>query len=182
MNKTVLLHVCCGPCSIYPVSVLREQGFEITGHFYNPNIHPYKEFKRRLATLKTYAAHEKLPLIVDNNYGLTGFLQKVVFNEQRRCSICYDSRLETIARTAAEKDFDSFSTTLLYSKYQNHKLIINTAEKYAEKYGVSFTYQDFRVGWQEGIDKSVEEGMYRQPYCGCIYSEQERYDKSLRNK
>jgi predicted adenine nucleotide alpha hydrolase (AANH) superfamily ATPase len=182
MNKAVLLHICCGPCSIYPVSILRNHGYEVTGHFYNPNIHPYKEFRKRLTTFEEFASKSNIPLIVDKKYGLTDFLQKVVFSENKRCALCYDDRLKTVAKTAADKGFDSFSTTLLYSRYQNHKSIVDIAEKYADLYGVSFTYHDFRAGWQEGIDKSIEAGMYRQPYCGCIYSEQERYDKSLRKK
>ena len=77
---------------------------------------------------------------------------------------------------------DAFSTTLLYSRYQNHDLICSQSERLAEKYGVPFYYQDFRKGWQEGIDRSIEMGLYRQPYCGCIYSEQERYDNRWKKR
>jgi predicted adenine nucleotide alpha hydrolase (AANH) superfamily ATPase len=77
---------------------------------------------------------------------------------------------------------DAFSTTLLYSRYQNQKLIRSQAEKLAKQYGIPFYYQDFRKGWQQGIDMAKEMDLYRQPYCGCIYSEQERYDKKFRKK
>jgi len=178
----ILLHTCCGPCTIYPLSVLRAQDYEITAYFTNPNIHPYKEFKRRLNTLKDYAKNENISLIADDKYGLTEFLQQVVFKEKTRCPVCYEMRLEKTAAYASQHSFDSFSTTLLYSRYQNHKAIINTCEKLAKKYSLQFIYEDFRIGWQTGIDQSIEKDMYRQPYCGCIYSEQERYDKSLRKK
>ena len=178
----ILLHSCCGPCTIYPLSRLRSQNHDVTAYFNNPNIHPYKEFKRRLNTLKEFAQSERFPLISENQYGLTEFLQKVVFKEKSRCPICYEMRLEKTAQYAAENDFDGFTTTLLYSRYQNHELLIAQCEKLATSYSLQFIYEDFRTGWQQGIDLSIEKDMYRQPYCGCIYSEQERYDKSLRKK
>ena len=182
MSMKLLLHVCCGPCTIYPLKYLRREGFEPTGHFYNPNIHPYKEFSKRLATLEAYAKQSRLPLIVEKKYGLTEFIRNVVFKEKDRCSYCYSSRLEETARLAKERGFEIFSTTLLYSRYQNHQVIQSLGESLAKKYSLGFLYHDFREGWQAGIEASKDQNMYRQPYCGCIYSEQERYDKSLRKK
>jgi predicted adenine nucleotide alpha hydrolase (AANH) superfamily ATPase len=176
----VLLHVCCGPCAIYPLTVLHEEGASVTGHFFNPNIHPFKEFQRRLSTLQDFAKETQLPLIVEKNYGLTEFVRKVAYNEKERCTICYRMRLEQTALLAQEKGFDAFTTTLLYSKYQGHSQLISMCEQLSVQYNVSFYYKDFREGWQYGIDISKEREMYRQPYCGCVYSEQERYDKSLR--
>ncbi|WP_459946827.1 epoxyqueuosine reductase QueH [Desulfocastanea catecholica] len=178
----VLLHVCCGPCTIYPLSALREKGLEVTGHFFNPNIHPFKEFKQRLSTLKDYADNTNLPLILDPHYGLTEFVRQVAFHEAERCDICYHIRLEKTAAVAREMAFDAFSTTLLYSKYQRHADLISLCEELSTSHDIPFYYEDFRIGWQQGIDVSKELGMYRQPYCGCVYSEQERYDKSLRKK
>lgn len=178
----ILLHVCCGPCTIYPLKVLRDNEHTVEGFFYNPNIHPYREFKHRIDTLKKLADLEKFPIAVYPDYGLKDYLRRVVFNEQNRCSICYDMRLEQSAQKAGKENFDAFSSTLLYSRYQNHGQIKEKGELLAEKYGVPFYYEDFRTGWQEGIDRSIEMGLYRQPYCGCIYSEQERYDRKLRNK
>ena len=178
----VFLHVCCGPCTIYPLTVLREKGAEVTGHFFNPNIHPFKEFKRRLSTLQDYAKDTRLPLVLDTKYGLTDFIRKVAFHEAERCNICYLLRLEKTVSLAKEEGFDAFSTTLLYSKYQRHSHLISLCEKLSLKYQIPFYYEDFREGWQYGIEASKELEMYRQPYCGCIYSEQERYDKSLRKK
>ena len=174
--------MCCGPCSIYPLSRLIDNRIDITGFFHNPNIHPYREFERRIESTLQVAGRFDVPVEVDREYGLTDYLQRVVFHEQNRCSICYDMRLEQTARTAVTSGFDGFSTTLLYSRYQDHMALKNQAEKWGEKYGVPFFYADFREGWQYGIDQSIEYGVYRQPYCGCIYSEQERYDNRFKKK
>ncbi|MGL1932334.1 MAG: epoxyqueuosine reductase QueH [Desulfotalea sp.] len=178
--KKILLHSCCGPCSIYPVAELRKQGFIVTSFFYNHNIHPFKEFRRRLNTVEEFAKREKIKFIAERNYLMRQFLQDAVFNENKRCNKCYYRRLEETARYASENNFESFTTTLLYSKYQNHSVIVSQCQKLATKYGLEFYYSDFREGWQEGIDQSIAQDMYRQPYCGCIYSEQERYDKRFR--
>ena len=116
----VLLHVCCGPCTVYPLEYLRKNGHRVTGYFYNPNIHPYREFKRRIQALADFSTHKKFEVTIDRNYNLTEYMRRVVFNENKRCAICYDLRLEPTARRAAEKGFNAFSSTLLYSKYQNH--------------------------------------------------------------
>ena len=176
----ILLHVCCGPCALYPVQQLRLLNHEVTGFFHNPNIHPYKEFRRRLETLKDMAAAINLVLEVDDHYGLKDFLRRVVFQEEQRCRHCYAMRLGQAAHLAAAGRYDAFSTTLLYSRYQNHQALREQGEAFAQQVGVPFYYEDFRTGWQQGIDESVRMGLYRQPYCGCIFSEQERYDKQLR--
>lgn len=176
----ILLHCCCGPCALYPIKLLSEGDFEIACLFYNPNIHPYKEFRRRLTTFTNYMVEENIDSFVDENYGLIDFTRKIVFNEKSRCSICYEMRMKETVQYASKHGFDAFSTTLLYSKYQQHDKIISYCKSLTQKYGVKFYYEDFRLGWQEGIDSSIKRGMYRQPYCGCMYSEQERYDKKLR--
>lgn len=178
----ILLHVCCAPCAVYPLAQLSSQGHEVTGFFYNPNIHPYQEFRRRIEAVKQYGEATGKEIALDEQYGLTEFLREVVFHEQDRCTRCYEMRLqETVERAAAQK-MEAFSTTLLYSKYQNHQLLIARCRSLAEQYGVRFYYEDFRLGWQQGIDTSLSMGLYRQPYCGCIYSEQERYDKQFRRR
>ncbi len=178
----ILLHSCCGPCSVYPLEVMRGEGLDVLGYFFNPNIHPYKEFRRRIVALEELAAQEKFQVEFVRDYGLREFLRQVVFHEDKRCGKCYKMRLEATVKKAAELKVDAFSTTLLYSRYQNHELIRSQAEQLAEEYGVPFYYRDFREGWQEGIDKSIEKGLYRQPYCGCIYSEQERYDNRWKKR
>ncbi|MBV5317057.1 MAG: epoxyqueuosine reductase QueH [Desulfobulbaceae bacterium] len=176
----ILLHVCCAPCAVYPLEQLGLQGHEVTGFFYNPNIHPYQEFRRRIEAVKQFGEATGHLFEIEERYGLTEFLQRVVFHEQERCHRCYDMRLQKTVQTAAARKIEAFSTTLLYSKYQNHQQIIARCRQLAEEYGVRFHYEDFRMGWQQGIDASLSMGLYRQPYCGCIYSEQERYDKQFR--
>lgn len=174
------MHVCCGPCAIYPLQALRGEGLDVCGYFYNPNIHPYREFQRRIGGLTTLATKIEFDVDIDRNYGLTTYLQRVVHNEERRCAICYAMRLEQTAQKAVKNGMDGFTSTLLYSRYQNHILLKNMGKELATQYGIEFLYRDFREGWQQGIDESIAMDLYRQPYCGCIYSEQERYDKKLR--
>ena len=171
----ILLHVCCGPCAIYPVNALREAGAEVTAFFYNHNIHPYQEYRRRLETVREYCDRVGLALIVRDEYNLEEFLGAVAGAPAVRCGYCYFSRLEAVAAKGAELGFDAFSSTLLYSRYQKHDDIRLLGEKAAVRHGVAFHYDDYRRGWQEGIRLSKEMGLYRQQYCGCIYSEKERY-------
>jgi predicted adenine nucleotide alpha hydrolase (AANH) superfamily ATPase len=171
----ILLHICCAPCTIYPVEVLRAAGHQVRGFFFNPNIHPYQEFARRAATLEEYAAQAGLPLIWDRSYNLEEFLRSVVFRETERCRICYYLRLAATARTARGGKFDAFTSTLLSSKYQNHELIRELAQQVAREVGVPFHYQDFRQGWAAGRAQTKELGLYQQQYCGCIFSERDRY-------
>jgi len=173
----LLLHICCGPCSISPIAQLREMGHELQGYFFNPNIHPFKEFERRLDTLKEYAAAVELPLIVDDRYLLEEFLTEAMRTDRIRCEGCYEMRFHLAARQAKQLGCDAFTTTLLVSPYQKHDLIRQVAERVGAEEGVDFFYMDFRPGWQEGVKISRERLMYRQPYCGCIFSEKERYCK-----
>jgi hypothetical protein len=171
----ILLHICCAPCTIYPLRKLRDEGHDTRGLFYNPNIHPYREYQKRSETLKEYAAAEKLDVIWEKEYRMEDFLRSVVFREDDRCRYCYHDRLTYTARIAARERFDGFTTTLLYSRFQKHDMIKSIGEGIAGEYGVAFYYRDFREGWNEGVRISRERGIYRQPYCGCIYSERDRY-------
>ncbi|MDZ7641788.1 MAG: epoxyqueuosine reductase QueH [Desulfurivibrio sp.] len=173
----LLLHTCCGPCACYPLTVLAEANIEVCGFFYNPNIHPYREFARRLEAMQQLAARRELEMIYEHRYGLRSYLRQVVFQEEERCRLCYRMRLQVVAAKTREIGADAFSTTLLYSRYQQHELIRAIAEEEAARQRVKFYYQDFREGWQQGIKLSKEWGLYRQPYCGCIYSEEDRYNK-----
>lgn len=171
----ILLHICCGPCGLFPLRVLREAGHELTGFFYNHNIHPYQEYDRRLSAAREMARLEAMPLLVRDDYDLEIFLSNVARAPNSRCGYCYSSRLRATAAMAAESGFDAFTSSLLYSRYQRHDEIRRYGEQAGREYGVNFHYEDFRTGWQEGIRRSKEMGLYRQQYCGCIYSEKERY-------
>ena len=174
------MHLCCGPCTLYPLESLRQQGITVHGFFHNPNIHPFREFVARIGALEEVAGRMGLPVEYDREYGLKEYLRRVVFHEEDRCGICYAMRLEATAQKAVKTGAEAFTTTLLYSRYQRHERIRLLGEELAARYGIPFYYQDFRTGWQEGIDQARALGIYRQPYCGCIYSEQERYDKTYR--
>lgn len=150
---------------------------DVTGYYFNPNIHPYTEWKARRDTLAAYASDIGLDLMIDQNYLLEEFIRGVVHRETERCSFCYDMRLRKTAETAAINHFDAFTTTLLVSPYQKHEMIIETGRRVAQETGVEFLYHDFRPGYREATARSRELGMYRQKYCGCIYSEKERYYK-----
>ena len=174
-GKKILMHACCAPCSIYTLKQLREEGAEVTGYFYNPNIHPYTEFTKRLTTLREYAKIVMMPLLVDDQYELEVFLSGALPLGRDRCLFCYRMRLERAFKKAAEGGFDAVTTTLLYSRYQRHDDIKRIGEEFSAVYNISFVYRDFRAGWQEGINESKRLNMYRQQYCGCIFSEKERY-------
>jgi epoxyqueuosine reductase len=173
----ILLHICCANCVIFPFLQLRERGEKVTGYFFNPNIHPYQEYQKRLETLKVYSGKSSLEVTYRNEYLLEEFLKNVALHPEERCRYCYSVRLEATAREAKRSRFDSFSTTLLYSIYQKHDLIREMGEHIAEDVGISFHYEDFRRGWGEGVTVSKAMGLYRQQYCGCIYSEKERFMK-----
>lgn len=173
----LLLHTCCAPCSIYPVKVLRQMNMDVMGFFYRHNIHPFSECQKREETLKLYSQSIDLKIVYQSDYKIEKFLQSVVFREKDRCRYCYYDRLKATALVAKKGKFEGFSTTLLYSKFQNHDQIIKTGEAIAKKYHLKFFYHDFREGWKSGIEESKRLNMYRQQYCGCIYSEKERYFK-----
>ncbi|HHY47143.1 MAG TPA: epoxyqueuosine reductase QueH [Firmicutes bacterium] len=171
----VLLHTCCAPCTTFCRKSLEEDGMEVTGYFYNPNIHPYKEFERRRDTMKDYAARTGFSVVYHDGYELEDFIRNVVFREAERCRFCYYMRLKKAAEVAKELGADAFSTTLLISPYQKHDLIRATGELVSQEEGIPFLYKDFRSGYRESVRMSRGMGLYRQPYCGCIYSEKERY-------
>jgi len=178
----ILLHICCGPCAVYPITVMHDEGLKLRGYFYNPNIHPFREFRRRLQSTRTVADNLHLNIDYRHEYGLREYLRQVVFHEQQRCGICYEMRLAATARQALALGAEAFSTTLLYSRFQKHDLIREKGELIASQYDIPFYYREFREGWHAGIEMAIDMDLYRQPYCGCIYSEQERYDKKMRKQ
>ena len=149
----------------------KERDIEYSAFFYNPNIHPYKEYIKRYNTLKKYTEDNGIELIHD-----ISFMQSRWENEygdlpqSARCLKCYEQRIGRTAKRAAKEGFTHFSSTLLISPYQNHEMIIDIAEKAAKESGVELYYRDFREYFRDGQNIAREEGLYRQKYCGCIYS------------
>ncbi len=172
-----LLHVCCAPCANQCVETLRGENFEVTGFWYNPNIHPFTEYRARRNCLREYAQRIALPLIEQNDYALRPFVRAVAENIEKRCVKCYEMRLFETARVAKEQGFDSFTSSLFISPYQNHELMKEVAIRAAEEYGVEFLYRDFRELFRDGQNYAREHGFYMQKYCGCVFSEEERYLK-----
>ena len=176
----LLMHTCCAPCSVYCIKTLRAEGIEPTLFWYNPNIHPYIEYKTRRDCLKEYAKKVNAELIIDEEYGLDEFCKNVVSDIPNRCvNYCYKKRLTEAVRYAAKNGYDAFTTTLLVSPYQKHDELKKVCEELSRLSGVKFLYRDFRVGFREGQAKARAEGLYMQKYCGCIFSEEDRYQKQI---
>lgn len=175
MKPKLLLHVCCAPCAIIPVQHFSEE-YDITLLYYNPNIHPYKEYLDRLDSVKFLADENKLPLLVET-YEDTVFLKSVVDHpeEPSRCKDCYRIRLIKLDEIANRMGIPLVSTTLLYSIYQKHELIREAANQMIQH--ASFLYQDFRPQFWEGVQLAKEYHYYRQKYCGCLFSNYDRYSK-----
>ena len=169
-----LLHICCAPCANQCIEVLRGDGLVVTGFWYNPNIHPYTEYRARRDCLREYAKAVELPLIEKNDYALRPFVREVAEDLDHRCVKCYQIRLFEAAKAAKEGGFDSFTSSLFISPYQNFELMQETAERAAMEYGVEFLFRDFRPYFRAGQDRARELNMYIQKYCGCIFSEEER--------
>ena len=173
----ILLHACCAPCANRPIADLQTQGHDVTAFWYNPNIHPFTEYRSRRNCLRDYTTEIGLPLIERDDYGLRPFVREVAANIDGRCLKCYEMRFWETARQAAEGGFDAFTSSLFISPYQQHELMRDVAETAAREFWVSFFYQDFRPLFRDGQAFAREHGFYMQKYCGCIFSEQERYLK-----
>ena len=176
----LLLHTCCAPCSVYCIKSLRKEGIEPTVYWFNPNIHPYMEYKARRATLKEYSQSIGINAIFEEDYGLKQFCKNVIDDLDNRCkNYCYKIRLEETVKYAKENGVDSFTSTLFVSPYQNHEEMKKICEQLAKKYEIEFLYRDFREGFRQGQIKARELGLYMQKYCGCVFSEEERYSKQI---
>lgn len=167
----LLLHICCAPCEIYPLEALRAKGFEVTGFFYNPNIHPFSEYNNRRQAFEDYSKRANLEMIFPE-YQPQEFFRTVNMNEDSpgRCAFCWRLRLHKTALVAKEIGCKSFTTTLLVSPYQNHELLKKIGEDIAQKEEIEFYYEDFRPGFREAHNKARQQGIYCQKYCGCLYS------------
>lgn len=172
----LLMHTCCAPCSVYCIDNLREQNIEPTLYWYNPNIHPYKEYQARRDCLKDYANNIGITAIFEEEYGLKEFCKNVIDDLENRCTnYCYKVRLEKTIQYAKQNGYDTFTTTLFVSPYQKHDQLKKICEELAQKYDINFLYIDFRTGFRQGQAKARELGLYMQKYCGCVFSEEMRY-------
>ena len=174
----ILLHACCGPCSLEPVRLLRQEGHELTIFYANANIHPRDEYQRRLDTLLAWAETEGIP-VIEGTYDPDAWSTAVGpadtwgDDHAQRCRACYRLRLEESARYAAEHGFEALSTTLAVSPYQFTDIIAEEVQRAADAYGLQAVFQDFRPYYPEATRASRALGMYRQNYCGCAFSNAE---------
>jgi predicted adenine nucleotide alpha hydrolase (AANH) superfamily ATPase len=175
MSERVLLHVCCAQCAIGAFEALNNEGFEVRGYFSNPNIHPLIEFRRRLKAVKTLRDRLKLDMDCDEEYGLRVFLRAVAGKEDERCPVCYSLRFGSACKKAAEGGFGLVTTTLFSSPHQDHGLIARIGAQEAAKHGVEFLVRNFRSQRDSAHEKARAMKLYSQQYCGCIFSEYERY-------
>jgi len=176
--KKILLQVCCAPCACFPMQVLFDEGFKITLFFYNPNIHPEKEYEKRLTELKKYVAKFPAVNLVAGKYEKEKWLAQTKSLAQeleggKRCDVCYRIRLKKTAQTAKQKNFNYYGSTLSISPHKKAAKISELGNKLAKEIGIAFLDRNWRK--KEGFKKACliakVEKFYRQNYCGCIYSQ-----------
>ena len=177
--KSVLVHCCCAHCAAYTVEYWREQGYEVSALWYNPNIHPYTEHQCRLEALKSLSQEMKLPLIVTEGYDFIEYFRRVAGHEAQRCHDCFRLRLSKTADIASRSGFGAFTTTLLISPHQKHELLHEIGDELAREKELKFLYADLRKRYSDSRHMTKDLNLYRQQYCGCIYSEWERYTDSV---
>ena len=177
----LLLHICCAGCLCAPLEELRKEKIHVHGYFYNPNIHPLLEFRKRLKAMRIFQESDPIKIDYCEEYGLMEYLKEVDYEGNNRCEDCYRLRLRNTANYAKENGFDAFCSTLLFSKQQDHEKIKEIAEQISEQVGISFEYKDYRHLCECSHEIAKKKMLYRQSYCGCIFSEYERYKDTTRN-
>lgn len=173
----ILVHTCCGPCLIHPLSLLSGRGYQVEAFYFNPNVQPFREYRERYFCALDFARDKGIDFH-SGSYLMERFLARVAGDVENRCPRCYQMRLEHTASKAVELGIPEFTTTLLVSPYQEQEMIRRAGEKAASDHGVAFLHEDMSEGYRESARVSREAGMYRQKYCGCVYSEKERFQKS----
>lgn len=171
----LLMHICCSNCSVLPLEHFLAAGTDIKGLWFNPNIHPFTEYAERMMSVERLQKIWNLDVEYIDEYDLDSFLSAVVGRGPGRCEACYTMRLERTAHTARSMGLKGFTTSLLASPYQKFDMIIQIGREMGRRYGLDFHAEDLRRGWALSRDIVREFGLYRQKYCGCIYSEMERY-------
>ncbi len=176
----ILVHACCAPCLS---GIIDDIDTDFKVYFYNPNIQPLREYTRRLETLIKFSKERNFSLIIDKEYKLQEWLENAVkLNgkaDNLRCMYCYADRMDRVARYAKENGYEAFTTSMLYSPFQKHEMIKEIGFRMEKKHGIRFLYRDFRENYPRGDEIAKRYGMYRQGYCGCIFSEFDRYSFML---
>ncbi|RKY37571.1 MAG: hypothetical protein DRP78_00740 [Candidatus Omnitrophota bacterium] len=177
--KKLLLHICCAPCLISVLGILQYRKYEVIGFHYNPCIHPKEEFERRKNVLIEYVKKINLKMYFYPEYEDKVYFKSIAKNQiaPQRCRMCWLLRLKKTAQQAKKLNIKVFTTTLLTSPYQDLEIIRQMGEKAGREFGVEFMFENFRKGYTESVRISKELNMYRQKYCGCIFSLNERNQK-----
>jgi predicted adenine nucleotide alpha hydrolase (AANH) superfamily ATPase len=176
MKPRLLLHICCAGCTPKALECLRDE-FEITGFWFNPNIHPETEYSSRLDALKSYAKSQNLKLILQDDRSPDKWIEqakKIGIEKPERCKFCWKLRLDTCAQAADKEGIKFFSTTLASSPYQKYEIIQNTGKEAGRQFGLEFICRDLRKHYYGGVNTIRQLGLYTQKYCGCLFSRKER--------
>lgn len=177
--RRIIVDTCCGPCALPTLRIFAEPAYEAHYLFYNPNVHPFREYRRRLESFEELMAQERLPYTVVP-YEPEEWIRAVAFREESRCELCYRLRLRRAADLALDEGFDALTTTLFASPYQDHELVTLLGNSICRSRGLEFVTWDSRDVYYDAIASARERGLYTQPYCGCLLSEWERYDRGRR--
>lgn len=178
---SLLMHICCAPCLAPPLPDLKEE-YCTVGFFYNPNIQPFSEYRRRLEAVKGFTEEKGLRVIYRDEYNPEHFIRNAVdsgMEHGKRCMACYRDRLVSTVEEAKELGVDRFSSTLLSSPYQIHEVIAELGKEIADDHGLTFHEYEVREDYGEGVKEVREMGLHVQNYCGCIFSERDRFCRSL---
>ncbi len=172
-DNRLLMHICCAPCSGALLQRLGDEGFQISGFWFNPNIHPLEEWTRRRGSVADMAASLNLPMRWIDDIRQSEWLERWTPGDAGRCASCYDIRMDEAASMASREGFTLFTTSLLISPYQDHEAVRMAGEQAAQRHGITFLYRDFRPFYREGQNLARTRGWYMQKYCGCILSHAE---------
>jgi predicted adenine nucleotide alpha hydrolase (AANH) superfamily ATPase len=178
----LLLHVCCGVCIGGPLDALQARGAEVVGYFFNPNIQPEEEFRKRLEALRKFQAARGLEIVYDEGYDADRYVESVLPNDENRCLRCYRLRLRRTAQTAKKIGCDAFSTTLLVSRHQKHDLVRQAGDEAAAEFGIPFHYEDWRPLGRCSTEAARSAGLYRQKYCGCSFGLAEQLSRQSKRR
>ncbi|MBI3037800.1 epoxyqueuosine reductase QueH [bacterium] len=174
---TLLLHACCAPCLGGAYPAFSQDHHDILAFWENPNIHPFLEYKARLESFQAFVQTKNISAVYGNSeYGLDKFLLTLNGDfGSSRCAVCFEIRLKSAAQKALELACEAFSSTLLISPYQNHELILSTAARVSKNLEIPFFYKDVRGMFKDTFALARENYLYRQKYCGCVFSERDRF-------
>ena len=173
-SERLLMHICCAPCSGVILQRLADEGFQLSGAWFNPNIHPREEWRRRRGSVEEMSAAMQLPMFWSDGFEQDLWASRWIAGDSSRCGYCYDVRMEEAAATAVREGFHQFTSSLLISPWQRHDAIRLAGEAAAARHGITFLYRDFRPYYREGQNLARARGWYMQKYCGCVWS----YDES----